>query len=257
MRQRIKTLFYVMAFVGLLVSPAWATLTIKANHDHIKVDYDYHGSTVSVSGMSDPGMDIVVKIASPEGTQTLMRKDKVAGFLWMNVDKLHFENIPGVYLLRSTAKVDDILDVAQMTENSIGYMALEENAELEAEKGVTEHHKWFGEFFGYKEKDKVYAVSSGDVDVSSSDGMQSYHTVFPWPYQAAPGAYDVSVYAVMDGKVVEQAQSEINVEQVGVVKMLAVMAKEKGGMYGVLAIIIALAAGFGVGMVFGKGGGAH
>jgi hypothetical protein len=65
------------------------------------------------------------------------------------------------------------------------------------------------------------------------------------------------VYAVKEGKVVEQATSKVLVEQVGVVKGLAGMAKNNGALYGILAIIAALGAGFGVGMVFKKGGGAH
>ena len=31
-----------------------AELTAKANHDHIKIDFFYHGSTMSVRGVSDP-----------------------------------------------------------------------------------------------------------------------------------------------------------------------------------------------------------
>jgi hypothetical protein len=35
------------------------------------------------------------------------------------------------------------------------------------------------------------------------------------------------------------------------------MARKNGALYGVLSILAALGAGFGVGMVFRKGGGAH
>ena len=54
-------------------------LTAKANHDHITIDFFYHGSTVSVRGESDPGMDLVIKITSPEGHQVLKQKGKVGG----------------------------------------------------------------------------------------------------------------------------------------------------------------------------------
>jgi hypothetical protein len=62
---------------------------------------------------------------------------------------------------------------------------------------------------------------------------------------------------VKNGSVVEQAESKVNVEQVGTVKMLANMAKDSGAVYGFLSIGIALTAGFGVGMIFRKGGGSH
>lgn len=251
---------FIVAFVmlALAASPAPAVLTIKANHDDIKINYNYHGSTVSVTGISDPGVDLVIKIASPDGVQKLMRKAKVGGFLWMKVGELAFDNMPSLYLMKSTKKPQDILSNAQIAEHAIGYEALEQGSSIEAHKGgEVEPHKWFGQFFKYMENRQVYNVQDGGIELSQKDGQQNYSSVFPWPYQARPGKYSVSVFSVKDGSVVESASAEVSVEQVGSVKMLYNMAKNNGGMYGVVAIIIALAAGFGVGLVFGKGGGAH
>ena len=47
------------------------------------------------------------------------------------------------------------------------------------------------------------------------------------------------------------------VEQVGIVKTLANMAKNNGALYGAISIVVALIAGFGVGIIFRKGGGGH
>ncbi len=54
-----------------LVTPgtASAMLTAKANHDHITIDFFYHGSSVSVRGESDPGVDLVIKMTSPKPTR--------------------------------------------------------------------------------------------------------------------------------------------------------------------------------------------
>jgi Putative transmembrane protein (Alph_Pro_TM) len=49
---------------------------------------------------------------------------------------------------------------------------------------------------------------------------------------------------------IESAKADVNVEQVGVVKSLADMAKNNGGLYGIFSIVAAPAAGFGVSMVF-------
>ena len=249
----LQKILCIAAFMAMLVSPAWAALTIKVNQDLIKINYDYNGSTVSVGGISDPGMDLIIKISSEAGNQSLRRKDKVAGFLWMNVDTLHFQNIPDVYFLRSTRKVQDILTDQQRKEHSLGYNALEENARLSSEKGVEQVHRWFSEFFKYKESNNLYSFSTGGIDVNNGD----YNTVFQWPFQAAPGKYIVTVYSAKDGKVIEKAESEVVVEQAGIIKMLSNMAQNNGSMYGIIAIVIALAAGFGVGMIFGKSGGAH
>ena len=54
---------------------------------------------------------------------------------------------------------------------------------------------------------------------------------------------------------IESAKADVNVEQVGVVKLLADMAKNNGGLYGIFSIVAVLGAGFGVSMVFKKRGG--
>jgi uncharacterized protein (TIGR02186 family) len=237
---------------------AYAMLTAKANHDHITIDFFYHGSTVSVRGISEPGTDLIIKITSPEGEQVLKQKGKVAGVLWMNVGKLKFEQTPNFYEVFSTKKVEDMLSREEMEKYVIGYHALAKHVAITPVANEEEKSKWFSEFVKYKEESKVYATSSGKIEtIMNADGKQEYSILTDWPYQAQPGDYLVSVYAVKDNKVIEQAQAKVNVEQVGMVKTLATMAKNNPAIYGFLSIGVALGAGFGVSMVFKKGGGSH
>lgn len=246
------------AAIALQAGNASAMLTAKANHDHISIDFFYHGGQVSVKGLSDPGRDLVVKISSPEGHQILKRKGKVGGVLWMNVGTLSFENAPNFYEIFSTRKIDEILSPAEQRKHLIGYSALEDHVEIQGIENKAERSEWFSQFLKYKEATKLYATKESVIETKRlPDGHEEYFVLTQWPYQAAPGAYTVAVYAVKDGKVVEQAESQVTVEQVGMVKSLATMAKNKAAVYGFLSIGIALGAGFGVGMVFRKGGGAH
>ncbi|MBI5739565.1 MAG: TIGR02186 family protein [Nitrospirae bacterium] len=236
---------------------AFADLTIKANHDHIKIDFFYHGSSVSVKGEADPGTDLIVKITSPEGTQELRKKGKAAGFLWMNVGNLDFENTPYLYSVHSTKKLEDMLSREEMDKYVIGYPALSRHIEITPVSGEDEKLKWFDEFLKYKESSNLYRSSSGKIMTSSEGGRQAYYILTDWPYQAPPGDYIVTVYAVKDRQVIEKAEANVSVEQVGIVKALAEMARSKAAMYGIISILAALAAGFGVGLIFRKGGGAH
>jgi uncharacterized protein (TIGR02186 family) len=251
-------MFLFSLFQLVQVKPASAMLTAKANHDHITIDFFYHGSTVSVKGESDPGVDLIVKITSPEGHQVLKQKGKVGGLLWMNVGQLKFENTPNMYEVFSTKKIDDILTQEEREKYVIGYPALAKHVEVSPAANEAEKIKWFNEFVKYKEDSRVYATSDGKITTTAlPNGRQEYYILTDWPYQAAPGDYLVTVYAVKNSKVTEQATAKVNVEQVGMIKTLASMAKSNAVFYGILSIGIALGAGFGVGMVFRKGGGSH
>ncbi len=260
MRQ-VKTITSVLLMgllgVFLLVNKASAELTIKANHDHITIDFFYHGSTVSVSGISDPGTDVIVKISSPDGHESLRQKGKVGGVLWMNVGSLNFEDTPKLYLLAGTKNIADLLDRDETDKYVIGYQALSRHVKIDPPAPAEEKAKWFDQFIKFKESRKLYNVSPAGVSLADKDGKQNYYIKMDWPYQAAPGNYIVTVYAVRDRKVVETASANVLVEQVGVVKSLAGMAKNNAVAYGTISILAALAAGFGVGLIFRKGGGAH
>lgn len=252
-------LILCLALAGLVTfaGPADANLTMKANHDHIKVDFFYHGSTVSVSGEADPGTDLVVKIASPDGHEKLKKKGKASGFLWMNVGDLELEETPNLYFLHSTKDLNEILDPEEMNKYVLGYPSVKEHAKIHPVEDEGEKTKWFDEFIKFKESSKLYTTSSGNITLTEENGRQKFYILCDWPYQARPGGYTATVYVVKDGKVIEQADHDILVEQVGIEKSLFDMANNNGAMYGIVSIIVALGAGFGVGMIFGKDGGAH
>lgn len=250
--------FAFCIFQFAISNNANAMLTTNANHDHITIDFFYHGSTVSVKGESDPGVDLVIKMTSPEGHQELKQKGKVGGMLWMNVGTLKFERVPNFYAVYSTRKLEDMLSQDEMDKYTIGYAALQDHVEVTPVADEAEKARWFGEFVKFKEDSRIYNVSSGKIETQAlPDGRQGYFILTDWPYQAQPGDYLITVYAVKNGKVLEQAEARVNVEQIGMVKTLATMARDSAAFYGFLSIGIALGAGFGVGLVFRKGGGSH
>ncbi len=252
---------FALALVAVqwaLCSDAFAVLTAKANHDRISIDFAYHGSTVSVRGEADAGADLVVKITSPDGHQVMKKKGKVAGLLWMNVGSLSFEKTPNLYEVFSTRKLDEMLSAGDRSTHVIGYKALEEHVGVDPTGSEQEKARWFREFVNFKESSNLYTESWGRIETKAlANGRQEYLLMTNWPHQAPPGDYAVTVFAVKDGKVSEQAGCKVHVEQVGVVKTLASMARDSAAFYAILSIGVALSAGFGVGMILRKGGGSH
>ncbi len=260
-KQIIFALTFLLLLLPIFASKSSGELTIKANHDHIKINFFYHGDEVNVSGTSDEGLDLIVKITSPEIHQVFKKKGKVAGLLWMNVGTLNFEHVPNLYFLHTTGMLNDLLEDKDMDRQIIGYPALFRHVEVTSgEKTKTpltegEKERWFKEYVKFKESSGLYNVSEGDVSIKKSEkGLQDYHIRIQWPYQAPPGEYTITVYGIKDKKVIETAETKVFVEQVGGVKALADMARNNGALYGIISIVVAVLAGFGVGMIFRKGG---
>lgn len=257
LRYAILRVFTILILAAALSGTAAAELTVNANHNHITIDFFYHGSTVGVSGTADAGTDIIVRIASPEGREALKQKGKVAGFLWMNVGTLEFDHVPSLYFVHSTRPVEEILNREEQDRHGLGYLAIERRALISPVSNADEKGKWFHEFLRYKESLGLYGNSSGKITVEEKQDRQAYSIKTDWPYQAPPGEYLVTVYGIKGHKVVETVEAMVKVEQIGMVKSLASMARNNGAVYGAVSILAALGAGFGVGMIFRKGGGAH
>jgi uncharacterized protein (TIGR02186 family) len=209
-----------------------------------------------VRGISDPGTDLVIKFSSEDGHQVLRQKGKVGGLLWMTVGELKVEHTPNLYEVHSTRNLGDMLNKDELDKYALGYAALQKRAEMNV-TSEADKEKWFSEYVKYKEAQNLYTSSTGKIALNQTEGKQGYYILTEWPYQAPPGKYTVTVYAVKNGKVIETATSNILVEQVGIVKTLATMANDNGALYGIISIVAALAAGFGVGLVFRKSEGAH
>lgn len=249
--------FLILILFLLFADKAFAELTVDANHRHIKIDFFYHGSTVTISGQSEKGTDLIIKVSSPEGHQGFKKKGKAAGFLWMNMGELNFEHAPNLYFLHSTKRLEEILSPEEADANTIGYSALGNHIKITPVSDENEKTKWFEEFVKFKESSGLYANSSGNISLTQKNSGQDFSIKLDWPYKAPHGDYIVTVYAARNGRIIEQAETKVFVEQAGLVKALADMARDNGALYGLISIAIALGAGFGVGLVFRKGGGAH
>ena len=163
--------------------------------------------------------------------------------------------MPQLYEIHSTKPLEQSARRGGANGHALGYEALAEHAEI-APLGPRRKRAVVRRVREVQGGLAALRRSSGKISFSDEGGRHTYYINTPWPYQAPPGDYLVTVYAVKDGKVVEQAESTVLVEQVGTVKALSSMAKNHGALYGLLSIMVALGAGFGVGpgLPQGRGG---
>jgi hypothetical protein len=78
------------------------------------------------------------------------------------------------------------------------------------------------------------------------DDSLPYALEFVWPKNAAPGAYQVSVYACREGEVRESLKVPLKVEEVGFPALITFMARDRASIYGIVSIVVAILAGFGI-----------
>lgn len=240
------------------VRPAHA-LTCQVTPNTVAINLSYHGATLNVSGENTAGDELVIRIGNAAGDAHYKYMGKAAGVFWMKKGDVGFKNVPEVYLLYTSRDIEHLLDPAGQKANLIGYEALKEAAEMETASDELNGNeaRWKEEFIRFKEHQKLYAIHSGTITRQHGAASDAYQVEVAWPYQAAPGTYTIEAMAVRDGQVMERAQTEFSVARTGVVAWLSNLAFNSPAAYGIMAVVVAIIAGFAVGLVFRKGGGAH
>jgi uncharacterized protein (TIGR02186 family) len=220
----------------------------------IEMGMTYGGEAVKVSGKAPAGSQLAMVLSSNKNpAQTLTRKGRV-GLFWMGVKQLEACNMPFLYRVYTSGPVTQVAapDVAYAL--SLGYPSLKSRLVakcLTGEPSDDDSELLFKGFVQLKEGAGLYGVEEGKVQVGPDGSFE--HAVY-FPDKAPEGAYTVNVYALKDGHLVASGSGSVEAHKVGLSAWLTKTSKENGTAYGVLAVVVALSAGLGIGAIFKKGG---
>lgn len=179
--------------------------------------------------------DLVITVEGPRQTVFVFRKDRVAG-IWMNTDQVRMESVPSFYAVATTRALDTILSPETDAEYRISTHATIGGAT----EGV---QPLFAEALSrIRERGGSYLALNRYVHM---DRDVLFRTVVRLPANLTEGAYTTRMYLVRDGDVVSQYRTAIFVRKDGLERWLHQLAYDQPFLYGLLALVMALAAGWG------------
>ena len=218
----------------------------------------FNGTEVYVSGNVSRDAEVVVRLSGMRQDVALKKKGKVLGLLWMNLGSITIHNAPTLYLVY----ISDDLETTARTQPDkwedlgFGFAALKKKVDISSAEGDSE--EIFGEFLKLKESEGLYAIEPGRVTYGEGEsGGKSFEAILQIPPRLTPGKYLVETFAVKDGSVEASTKAELQVKQVGFPAFVSGLAFKRGALYGLLATIIAIAAGLLMGVLFKGEKGAH
>ena len=228
-------------------------MRLELSSPTIQITTFYNGTTLEVNGSVPEDSDVVLEVAGPKKDVHLKVKGKVAGFLWMNKTDVSLENTPAVYMVYTPAgPKENFVGMRQ----GVGYEALVNDIAIEPES--EDKAFVFGEYVKLMEKAGVYAINEGTVTYTpAKDGVKEFRAVLTIPPKMNAGDYTVKAIALKGGAAVDQTSATLQVELTGLPKMIAALAFGRPLLFGIMAVVIAVATGLLIGVIFRGGGGAH
>jgi uncharacterized protein (TIGR02186 family) len=235
-------------------------VTVNARPNKIMVGALFSGADVAVSGTIPAGSEAVVIVTGQQQDLPLKTKGRALGFLWMNLGSVTFHHVPTLYIVNTPKSLEASRDAGsgEGLGLDVGFESLKAQAEITPTPDPDDKALLLQEFLKLKEGQGLYTVNSGTVHYSvTKDGMRSFETDIHIPARVAPGEYEVKVEAFNGGHVVDAATQDIEVEEVGVPALLSSLSFKHGGIYGLLAVVVAIGAGLLMDFFFGGQKGAH
>jgi len=217
---------------------------------HIKESF--RGATVTVSAEVPKGAGAVVELKGPVEEDHLLRKGRRGG-LWMSVGEVTVHEAPSTYLLLTTPDLPPDEEGGPQW----GYKALERRIRFEGSLPKQGSEALFDQFVKLKESEGLYGVLPSSLRLVGTSGDSStVEGQFRLPGNIAPGSYRLVLSVINSGKLVEQQSAELAIDMQGLPGILFALALRHALLYGVIAVLVALATGFLMGFLF-KGKGAH
>ncbi len=236
--------------LGLLLS-AWACVSVAAppevdlSKSRVEITAGFTGSDVLLFGAIEDADEIVVVVRGPLADETVRRKTRTAG-VWINRDAVRFSNVPGYYYVASTRPLDEIVSLEQRHDHGIGHDTLElrtTDSDSDAERG-----RFRAALIRLKQRQGLYYEQPGEIRVS---GGRLFRTDLALPSNVPTGDYSVEVYQLRQG-VLEHVSTELSIAKTGLEARIFDFARDRSALYGLIAIAIALVAGWFAGFVFRK-----
>lgn len=228
-----------------LISPlAAAGLGIKVTPQVVEMGAFYNGAKIRIEYLSAPDAKPVVVVRGSEVSELFNVKGR-AGPVWVNTGKVSISGVPSLYLSMSPQAVSDFLQPEAIDKYMLDLTALKKQIKIEPQEMDRDILR--AEYLNLKSRENSYRFISDAVKMGEpgQDGVP-YAIDLEWPRNAPPGDYEVVVYEFRNGSIAGESHAPLKVERVGFPAFMAALASNRAELYGVLSVILAVLAGFGM-----------
>ena len=254
-------LFEVASLTLLLfafLNAAWALspdlIEAGASQNHFYIEPSYDGTSIALFGSVDSDrlktepFDVAITIRGPIRPATVWKKARRAG-LWINAHSLTFDGVPNYYAVLSTKPLKDIASFEELKNHEIGIDVLQFPLTNQETGTQTNPPQEFRDGLINLKRASGLFIEDNQAAIEFLGARLFRARVF-LPAAAGPGLYRANFYVLQGGKVAGEASARIRLNKIGIEARLSSAAVEHPWLYGVLAVILAVAVGGGASLVF-------
>lgn len=184
--------------------------------------------------------DVVIVVRGPLGTRMVQRKQRIGG-LWINTDPIAFDNVPGYYAVITSRPIEEIAPPATLRQLGIGLKNVAAGLVLSKLGSTNPDIEDYADAV-------IRIMNNGGLYTTHSQGLNFvgehlFRAEFVLPSNVPIGDYTTVIYLIRDGHVVGRSETPLTIQKQGIERLIYAMAHQQPFLYGVVAVIAAVAAG--------------
>lgn len=236
----LSTLILFSFMMVLPVRAQSVPLVADLSNHLVAITTGFTGTDVLLFGATDGPGDVVIVVRGPSIDLTLREKQR-AGPIWANDGLVTFMDVPSFYRVASNRTVEDFAPERLRSRYQIGLDNLRlrtQEVDIDGGSPVGEYEK---ALIRLKTRQGLYEESVGNVNLMAN---RLFRTELHFPANVPTGTYFVEIYLFRNGDVTSAEIVPLNISKIGLGAEVYDFAHNYAPLYGILAIVIAVLAGW-------------
>ena len=208
------------------------------SQDNIEIKTDFNGKEIIIFGLLKDNHETLLTIKGPPSKMKIQKKDRYLG-VWINNKQIIYSNIPTLFFLSSSSKIDKILPTSTLINENLSFEKILKNKTFN-QNFIFENNQdlWSKNFVRIKKKQLLY--KEFEMKIFKNKLFQT--SVF-FPPNTVPGTYNVDIYYIKNNTIINKDQKKIIVKKTGIGSKIYKFAKDNAATYGVFVIIFSILSG--------------
>jgi uncharacterized protein (TIGR02186 family) len=241
------------ALLMLMALPASAeSIVAGLSQDFVSITTDFSGSEILIYGAvkrdapipEGKPLEVIITVQGPSRPITVRRKERKFG-IWMNTEAVEIGKAPSFYAIAASAPLKDILSETENLRhqitipkaiNSIGIM-----------EDAADAPNFLDALIRLRTEGGDFSLDERNTSILEST---LFRTVIALPANLTEGDYRVRFFLTRDGAVVASNEKTVLVHKAGLEQWIYSLAHKQPFLYGLLSLVLAVAAGWGASAAF-------
>ncbi|TFL19408.1 TIGR02186 family protein [Jannaschia formosa] len=242
----------LLLLLGLALPAAAEEVVADLSQDRVSISTSFSGSEILIFGAIkrsappplQPPLAVIVTLEGPDEEVIVRRKDRVAG-IWVNVEGIEVERAPSFYAVASTRPLEEALSHTDDLRWRIS--TAQKLRAIDATSTAVNASAFLDALVRVRQAEGVYTRAEGTVQLRDDT---LFSTQIALPSALTEGNYETRIFLTRGGRVIDSYATSIFVSKVGLERFIYGLAHDQPLVYGILSLVIAIAAGWIASAVF-------